>query len=467
MSEIITWVLTTVEQNALILLCLIAVLVMMVVSTIALRSARKTRESLRFGGEDIRARVRLTGRSPARHSELGQVRTPQRFDPPPGSVPLPFDGSRTELERVKKNMSDLRTDNDELREQILHLKNFNSLLPPMVKELNSEVNPENMGKLVLRAVERLFNPGQALVLLGNGVTEELRLVAWSGVSVPGGAFNHRIGFGIAGLAAAKKVTITQRDLANESNLVRRQLKDSDPIFKDMEIACPMRSRENCIGVICLGRLQGEAEEVRTALNMVGEMSGMALAGARQYQKIQGMANSDPLTGLVNKGYFLKACTQKFKEAQQTGKPLSIAMFDVDNFKHYNDLNGHLSGDQALIAIAEVLRAHGRPRDTVARFGGEEFILLMPATEHQAACDLTENIRFAVTQMRVEYAEKQPLGFLSVSGGVATVPQHGTAMADVIERADVAMYQAKKTGRNQVVSASVAARSMEMVSSEDA
>ena len=194
---------------------------------------------------------------------------------------------------------------------------------------------------------------------------------------------------------------------------------------------------------------------------------MALTGARQYQKIQDMANSDPLTGLVNKGYFLKDCAQKFKEAQETGKPLSIAMFDVDNFKHYNDLNGHLSGDQALIAIAEVLRAHGRPRDTVARFGGEEFILLMPATAHEVACELTESIRTAVMESGVEHAEKQPMGFLSISGGVASVPLHGTVMAEVIERADVAMYQAKKTGRNQVVSASIAASSMEMVSSGDA
>ena len=138
------------------------------------------------------------------------------------------------------------------------------------------------------------------------------------------------------------------------------------------------------------------------------------------------------------------------------------MFDVDNFKHYNDLNGHLCGDQALIAIAEELGKQGRPGDIVSRFGGEEFILVLPNTEHEDACALAEQARLAIMNRDVEHREKQPLGFLSVSGGVATVPLHGTGMEEVVERADVAMYQAKKSGRNQIVSANVAASSMEMV-----
>jgi len=466
MSETITWVLTTVEQNVLILLSFVAVLVMMVVSVIALRSARKSRSAVKFGGSAIRSPGRKSGQTPAQHTEPGKGRTPRRSDPPSGFAPAAFDSSASETERMQENMRDLRSDNVDLRDQILNLKNFNSLLPPMVKELNSEVNPDQMGELVLRAIERLFSPGRAMVLLKDGNSERLTLVASSWVFVPGGDLKPDMGYGIAGLAATKRVTLTKRDLENESNLMRSQHENSDPIFKDMDIACPMSSREKCIGVICLGQLQSEAEEVRTDLNMVGEMSGMALTGARQYQKIQDMANSDPLTGLRNKGYFLKDGAQKFKESQETGSPLSIAMFDVDNFKHYNDMNGHLSGDQALKTIAGVLRSHGRPGDTVARFGGEEFILLMPGTQHEDACALAEQIRVAVTQSDVEHSEKQPMGFLSISGGVSTVPLHGTVMTEVIERADVAMYQAKKTGRNQVVSANVAASSMEMVSTGD-
>ncbi len=466
MSEIITWILTIVEQNGLILLCLIAVLVMMAVSVIALRSAQKNRARLEFGRNDVRSPVHMSARAQARCTEPGQALKAQRPDPPPGSAPVAFDNSKAEIERMHRNMRDLRADNVELRDQILTLKNFNSLLPPMVRELNSEANPDRMGKLVLRAIERLFDPGQALVLLKDGYSGKLTLAASRGVFISGGELGPEIGYGIAGLAMTKQITLTKRDLENESNLVRNQLENSDPIFREMEIACPLRSRENCIGVICLSRLQSEAEEARTALNMLGEMAGMALTGARQYRKIQDMANSDPLTGLVNKGYFLKDCAQKFKESFESSSPLSVAMFDVDNFKHYNDVNGHLSGDHALVAIAEILRDHGRPTDTVARFGGEEFILLMPATTHADACARAEQIRLAVTESDVEHSGKQPMGFLSVSAGVSTVPIHGTAMADVIERADVAMYQAKKTGRNQVISANVAASSMEMVSSGD-
>jgi diguanylate cyclase (GGDEF)-like protein len=459
MSEITHYVLTSLAQNPLIVLCVAAALVMIVVSVIALHSARKSQSNLKFGGDAIRPPAHRSGRAPATHSEQDPVRTPRLPESPPG-----FDPSSGEIERINQNLRDLRNDNEELRDQILHLKHFNALLPPMVKELNSEVNPDRMGRLVLRAVERLFNPGCALVLLREPGKEKLELVASNGVLVPDGAPRSDLGYGLAGLAAAKKVTITKRDFAHESNLVRSHLSQADPLFDGIEIACPMRSRENCIGVICLGQLRADPEEIRTALNMVGEMSGMALTGARQYQKIQNMANSDPLTGLVNKGYFLKVGVQQFQEAQAKGRPLSVAMFDIDQFKHYNDLNGHLSGDQALIAVAEVLRSKGRPGDTVGRFGGEEFILLMPETTHEEACEVAERIRLAVSESEVEHREKQPLGFLSVSGGVATVPLHGTGMGEVVERADIAMYQAKKSGRNRVISASVAATSMEMVAS---
>ncbi len=457
MSSIIHWILTSVEQNPLILLSIIAVLVMAVVSVIALRAARKSRTELRFGGDHLRTPARNPGRTPVSHSEFDPARTTRRSEPPPG-----FDGPSSELDRMGVNLRDLREDNDELRDQILHLKNFNSLLPPVVKELNSEVDPDKMGKLALRAVDRLFNPGVALVFLRNAATRKLDLVASSGVLSPPVGPQAETGCGIAGLAAAKKVTITQRDLENESNLVSKQLEGADAVFQDVDIACPMVSQDKCIGVICLGQLKADPEEIRTALIMLSEMSGMAINSARQYQKIQNMANSDLLTGLVNKGHFLRLGAQEFREAQSTGRPLSVIMFDVDNFKHYNDLNGHLCGDQALIAIAEELGKQGRPGDIVSRFGGEEFILVLPNTEHEDACALAEQARLAIMNRDVEHREKQPLGFLSVSGGVATVPLHGTGMEEVVERADVAMYQAKKSGRNQIVSANVAASSMEMV-----
>jgi diguanylate cyclase (GGDEF)-like protein len=459
MSDTIHWILTTVGENPLIVLCVVAILVMMVVSVLALKSARKSRSEIRFGEDGLGLPTHNSGRPPSMHSGLDSGRALGPSESSPGS-----DGGGSDVQRMSKILKDLRSDNQDLRDDILHLKNLNSLLPPMVKELNSEVRPEKMGELVLRAVERLFNPGLVMIFFRNPGEEDLDLVASTGVVVPPGDFQAELGYGIAGLAAAKMVTITREDLKNESNLVLSQLDEADPILNGMDIACPIRSRDKCIGVICLGLLRAESEDVRAVLNMVGEMAGMALSGARQYQKIQDMANSDPLTGLTNKGRFLKVCSEVFHDAPTRGRPVSIAMFDLDNFKHYNDENGHLAGDQALKAIAEILREHSRENDTPARFGGEEFILLMPDTDHTVACEVAERIRLGVKNCDVQHSEKQPLGFLSISGGIATVPLHGTGMEEIIERSDVAMYQAKKTGRDRVVSANLAASSMEMASS---
>jgi diguanylate cyclase (GGDEF)-like protein len=127
--------------------------------------------------------------------------------------------------------------------------------------------------------------------------------------------------------------------------------------------------------------------------------------------------------------------------------------DVDNFKHFNDTNGHPAGDQLLIDLARILQNEigKRASDIVARYGGEEFIMALPFTPHEGVLVVAERVREIIENHPFAHREKQPLKKVSVSIGVATFPDHADQQSSLIEKADKALYQAKRSGRNRVVS----------------
>jgi diguanylate cyclase (GGDEF)-like protein/PAS domain S-box-containing protein len=158
------------------------------------------------------------------------------------------------------------------------------------------------------------------------------------------------------------------------------------------------------------------------------------------------AMRDPLTGLYNRRFFEEACANELARAQREGYPVALAMFDVDHFKAVNDTYGHAAGDEVLIAMARLLRDHARVSDVACRYGGEEFMLLLP---HIAL----EDARARVEQLRQECADSA-IAFgsfrmsVTVSIGLAAYPAHGLTARELIGRADEALYRAKNLGRNQ-------------------
>lgn len=189
------------------------------------------------------------------------------------------------------------------------------------------------------------------------------------------------------------------------------------------------------------RFERELLEAKTAL----EASNASLLVQSQV---------DPLTGLYNKRHFEGALEQELARARQDGSPLTALMIDVDHFKKYNDSHGHLAGDAVLAEIARTIRAGAsRPRDLAARFGGEEFVVLLPATDAAGGLAVAEAIRTKLERSRIAHREA-PLGIMTLSIGLAcTAPQHAEDGADsLLRRADAALYAAKESGRNRVSAA---------------
>jgi diguanylate cyclase (GGDEF)-like protein len=171
-----------------------------------------------------------------------------------------------------------------------------------------------------------------------------------------------------------------------------------------------------------------------------------------HEKVVSMAHRDGLTGLYNHRYFQDRLRQDASLIKRQKSQLSLILMDVDHFKNYNDTHGHPAGDKLLKELAKLLsgEVHNRESDTLARYGGEEFVFLLPFTPLEGALIKAERIRAAVEAHPFEFREQQPLKTLSMSIGVATLPDHVSTPAELVEAADKALYSAKKAGRNRVV-----------------
>jgi diguanylate cyclase (GGDEF)-like protein len=171
-------------------------------------------------------------------------------------------------------------------------------------------------------------------------------------------------------------------------------------------------------------------------------AAIALSNARLVERLERQAAEDPLTGLANQRAFRSECEREFSRIGRTGGEVSLVLLDLDHFKAINDEHGHPYGDQVLIAVADALRASVRVHDTVARLGGEEFAILLPDADADAALEFAERARRAIGRIPVA---RTPL---ACSAGAATATSTGTSPRGLLERADRALYEAKRLGRNR-------------------
>lgn len=167
---------------------------------------------------------------------------------------------------------------------------------------------------------------------------------------------------------------------------------------------------------------------------------------RAMEQLEQAASTDRLTGAWNRRHFEEAAQSEMALAKRRGDPLSLIMFDFDHFKRINDTFGHGTGDMVLVTMAQTVREHLRASDALIRWGGEEFVVMLPTTSLDGALALAEKLRAAVAA--VAYPE---VGRVTVSLGVALFAS-GEGITSWVERADAALYRAKELGRNQVVAA---------------
>jgi diguanylate cyclase (GGDEF)-like protein len=181
----------------------------------------------------------------------------------------------------------------------------------------------------------------------------------------------------------------------------------------------------------------------------GTQDVLAIEYALLYERARQMAITDRLTGLYNFGYFHERLKEERMRAERYHRLLSLVILDIDHFKKYNDSNGHPAGNEVLKKIATILKQEAREVDIVARYGGEEMVIILPETSRKRATELAERIRQRVSDAMFDRMQSQPLGKMTISAGVATFPVDASTEDDLIKKADSSLYQAKSQGRNRV------------------
>ncbi|MBT4092298.1 MAG: diguanylate cyclase, partial [Deltaproteobacteria bacterium] len=194
------------------------------------------------------------------------------------------------------------------------------------------------------------------------------------------------------------------------------------------------------------------EDALFKINSIVENKQRLTLLSSNIQKAEKTAATDGMTGLFNRKHFDEFIKEEFIQAELRGNHCSIVMMDVDNFKHYNDTNGHQLGDEVLKKIARIMKDGVRKSDMAARYGGEEFVIVLPGTPKKMAENIAEKLRKTIEVENFVNEQKQPNGTLTASFGVASFPENGDTPEIVLKGADHCLYIAKDKGRNTVVGA---------------
>ena len=193
------------------------------------------------------------------------------------------------------------------------------------------------------------------------------------------------------------------------------------------------------------------EQQRTLASAFAERIAMALANLRLSESLRASSIRDPLTGLFNRRYLEETLDRELHRAARGDHPVALIMCDVDHLKSLNDTLGHQAGDELLRELGSLLHRQVRGEDLACRYGGDEFLLILPEASLDVALERCEVLRKAVAEMAVPH-EGRPLERLSLSLGVAGYPEHGSQPAELMAAADAALRKAKDRGRNRVVRA---------------
>jgi diguanylate cyclase (GGDEF)-like protein len=214
------------------------------------------------------------------------------------------------------------------------------------------------------------------------------------------------------------------------------------------VAVPMAWNDELKGALSVGwtsQRRIDPEDVRT-LEAIADLATVACCNAETYEEVQQAARTDALTGLLNHGAMQVRLREEIARAQRDGTVLSCVILDLDDFKRVNDSRGHQAGDELLRGVADLLRAELRPYDQVARYGGDEFVLLLPGSDEEAAAQIAERVRDAVAAQTVPGSRLELAGACSL--GVAQ--WHAPLDAPMLlEHADRALLLAKRTGKGRV------------------
>jgi diguanylate cyclase (GGDEF)-like protein len=318
------------------------------------------------------------------------------------------------------------------------------VLAGLIRAVNASLEPERVADaMVTGVVDWIPAPGWLVLAIDEG--GQARIVAARALTPPLEIAADAVGQWVLKNAAV----FCSADVSTDRRLPRVENGASAAA-----IGFPLACRGRTVGaLVAIDRVPATREPkfARASLAVLTaalEPGAIALDNALRIQRAEALSVTDDLTQLYNSRYLSQVLRRETKRASRSGRPLSLLFIDLDGFKAINDTYGHLFGSSALVEAAAVIRISARETDIVARFGGDEFALVLPDTGSDGAVAVGERIRDKIAAHR--FLEKQGLRVrLTVSVGVATLPDVAASAEQLIHAADEAMYWVKDHGKNGI------------------
>jgi diguanylate cyclase (GGDEF)-like protein len=320
---------------------------------------------------------------------------------------------------------------------------------PLIVRILSENLPKNaIPRVVVRAAKDLFHASKVGYFARSEDSDEFILLDRSGyppdlmIKVKLHAEEK-----ILGTAIQKRQIVSRDDL-----LISPGAKPAGSSFEshgiEIDIVAPIYVDSKNMGVLMLGGCGVDIGSERQYVAMLADLASVALQNAMKKDLLES-ASLDDLTGLYNRGYFTRWFETEIRRAKNYLLPLSIFLFDIDNFKVVNDTHGHNAGDMVLRKLGKIIRRHTRTSDLVARYGGEEFVVVMTSSGKEQALQYANSLRERIASTKISIPGIENSIGVTISGGVASYPIDGDSTSDLIHAADQALYGAKRKRRNEV------------------
>jgi diguanylate cyclase (GGDEF)-like protein len=325
-----------------------------------------------------------------------------------------------------------------------------AILTDIVKTANSILEPRKVIELIMAKVQQLIPSEAWSMLMVDEEKQELTFELALGEKAKDmSGFRVKIGEGIAGWVAQTGKPTIVNDTARDPRFARKF--DTKTQFQTRSILCaPLISRGRTIGVVeIINKLGGRFtdSDLEILLTLV-EPCAIAIENAILFQRAEQLTITDDLTKLFNSRYLNLYISREIKRCKRHGIPLSVIFLDLDGFKGVNDQYGHLAGSRTLTEVGLILSEAVRESDILARYGGDEFVVVLPETPASGALVIAERIRKAIENHR--FLQAQGLtARISASFGIASYPDHALTPEGLIQKADQAMYRVKERDKNGI------------------
>jgi diguanylate cyclase (GGDEF)-like protein len=319
----------------------------------------------------------------------------------------------------------------------------------VARALTSSLDLDSILGAIMQQMEQFFEPESWSLLIVDEEEQNLYYAVAAGKSSGDRNLRVDLGEGIAGWVAQHGEPVIVSEPGNDPRfpLLTGSTRVS-PVR--CAICIPLRSRDRTLGVIELLNYRASTltDETMAFLRVLCDYAAIAIQNVRAVERIQELTITDDCTGLFNSRHLFSVTESELERSRRFNLPFSLIFIDLDHFKRVNDLHGHLTGSRLLAEIARTIRHNVRGIDSAFRYGGDEFIVLLPQTGKDAALEVTQRLLHSLRETRYLLSEGLELQMMA-SFGIASYPEDGNSIQEIIGAADEMMYLVKNSSRGNI------------------